>query len=131
NGQNPVRGLHRAVAQRDGRAVHPLDAKHFQPPDDADDVQNRIDGADFMEMYLLRWHAVDLALRGRDRGERAICELAHPFRRSASLYELSNLPDVASVRLRRNLEINLLANDLPANDLPDLDADVLQPEHPR
>src|SRR4026208_2232321 len=54
NGQHSVRGFHRAIAQRDFRIVDALDSQQLDSPDRSDDVENRIDRSDLVEMELVR-----------------------------------------------------------------------------
>src|SRR3569833_1699618 len=74
---------------------------------------------------------MDLTLGGGDRRESLIGEFANPFRRAALLDDTPDVLDVPAMRLRRNLDVDLLADDLAANDFLNLHADIANAEHVR
>ncbi len=59
----------RAAARRNRRADNPLDAEQVPADRRADDIGNRIDRADFVEMHFADRRAVNLGLRFAQPGE--------------------------------------------------------------
>ena len=123
-----MRCLHRAIADDDRPAVHLVHAEELQSPHGADDVENRIDGADLVQMHLLRPHTVDLAFCFRDRREGRIGALAHGVGHAGGRDHLADLLDVPSVRLRRDVEVHLRARDAGAQHALDAHFHAVEPE---
>src|SRR6185312_6797310 len=93
-----------------------------------DDIENGVHRTHLVQMNLLRRHAVDLTFRRGDRPERAIGALADGLRCATLRHETLDVVDVATVRLRRNVEVDLLTHDLTAYHFSNLHADVGQSE---
>ena len=55
-------------------------AQHLETNTRTDDVHDRIHSADFVEVNLLRRHAVDFSLRNRDAMENSQCLFFYPRR---------------------------------------------------
>ena len=123
-----MRGLHHTIAESDWPAVHALDAEQLQAPDHADDIENRVYSADFMQVHLLRGNAVDLAFHSGDRREGGIGAFAYRIWCAARGNELPNRAQVPAVRLRRNREIDFLARQPAADDVSNVDGDVVHTE---
>src|SRR4051794_38948704 len=75
-------------------------------------------------MNSIGGHTVDLTLRRGNCGESCISTLTNVLGRLATRDELANLFDVTAVRLRRNIEVDLLAHNLAAYDFSNVDADI-------
>ena len=119
-----MRRAHGPVPSAQRSAPHVLDAQQLQPPDHAHDIENRIHGAHLVQVNLLGRHAVDLALGGRDGHEGGVGSLTDAIRRPRPGNERTDLRDVTPMRLWRNREVHLPADELSAQHFPDLDGDV-------
>ena len=76
-----MRGVHESVAKRDRAAVHRADADEIESPDRSDDIQNRINGSNLVQMHFLDGRAVDFGFDRRDRFERCVRFPFHVRRR--------------------------------------------------
>src|SRR5205085_10202958 len=114
NGHHAMCGAYAAVAQCDRAAEHLVDAQLGEPPNGADDVENRVDRAHLVEMDLLRRHAMNLALHRRDVGECDIGAFLYVWRSAALGDDAADLLEMSTVRLGRNGEIHLPTADLGA-----------------
>src|SRR5688500_4972340 len=104
--QQAVRCFHRAITERDFRVIDPLDSQLLHTPYRADDVENCIDRADFVQMQVIRRDTVDRALDGSDRLECRVSRLCDLFRDLHRIDQLMYLGHRSSVRLLRNLEVD-------------------------
>ena len=119
---------HRPVPGANQAATHVFHAELRQSPDGADDIENRIHRPDLVQMNLLRWHPVNLALRGGNRPKGGVRLHFHRFWGIAAGDECADLVDVPAVRLGRDRELHLPADELPAEHLANVYSDVRQSE---
>ncbi len=59
HGKTAVGALDKATADIDGRAVPAIDVERGEADGGAGDIDDGIDGADFVKMYLIEWNIVD------------------------------------------------------------------------
>src|SRR6266446_5245964 len=96
--------------------MHGFDAEPFEPLDGTDDIQYRVDRADFVQMHLVGRDAVDASLRLAHEAERAYRALFDPIGDRRAFDQLDEVTDVTAVRLLRDVELHLPAGDAgPAN----------------
>jgi hypothetical protein len=91
--------------------MYRLDAESLEPFDATDDIQDGVYGTDFMQVHLLRSHAVDATLSLTQQSEGADRTLLDPVGYRRSRDESNQLIDVATVRLRGDVELDLLASN--------------------
>ena len=72
-----MRGFHGAVSKRDFGVVDALDTHQLYAPNRSNDVENRIDRSDFVEMQLVGRDTVDCRLDSRNHLERRVCGARH------------------------------------------------------
>src|SRR5438105_11524533 len=111
-----VSRLDPSLSDRDRQVIHSFDPQLFEALDAADDVEQGIDSADFMQMDLLRRDGVHPAFRVTDESECSDGALFHPIGYGGPLDEVDELSDMTAVRLRWDREFDLLAcNSGPAH----------------
>src|SRR5262249_41478150 len=93
-----------------------------------DDIQDRVDGADFVQVDFLDRHAVHLTLDAGDRHKRGVSLRAHGIRRTGRRDDLPDRAHVSPVWLWRNVEVDFHTREPRALDLGDVDANALQPQ---
>ncbi len=120
HGKYAMRRGHAAVADGDRAAVHVIDPEFGQAPYRSDDVDDRVNGAHFVQVHLFRRDTVDRALHFGECGERGERASAHGSRKRRALDDPTDLLEMATVGLRRDPEIHLRARD--ARPLDALDA---------
>jgi hypothetical protein len=86
-------------------------AESLEALDTADDIQDGVHRPDFVEMHLLRRDAVHPPLSLTDQLKRAHRALFHPVGYRRLLDESNELADVTAVRLRGDVELDLLARN--------------------
>jgi hypothetical protein len=79
-GYEPVRGSHHAATDRDGAGVDGVDIEQMECGARPDDVDDRVDGTDLVEVHLHRRHAVQLTFDFGERFERAQGARLDPLR---------------------------------------------------
>src|SRR5438045_2203952 len=108
--------------------MHRLDAEPLESFDAAHDIQERVHRSDFMQVHLLRSDAVDSALSLADQSERANGALLHPVGYRGPLDQSHELADVTAVRLRWDVEFDLLACNTRPADVANRNMDVANPQ---
>src|SRR5881396_2254523 len=123
-----MRRLHPPLPHRDREVVHGLNAEPLEPLDGANDVQHGVDGADLVQMDLVRRDSVYAPLGLAHEPERAYGTFLHPIGDRRAFDEPDELTDVTAVRLLRDLEFHLLARDAGTARVANPDSDVANPE---
>ena len=90
--------------------------------------KDRVYRADFMEVHLLRRDAVDSTLSLAHQPERANGALLHPVGYRRPLDESHQLTDVTTVRLRWDVEHDLLARNTGPSNVSNRNTDVANPQ---
>jgi len=111
--------------------MHGLDAQSLEPLDRTHDVEDGINGPDFVEMHLLRRDAVHAPLRLAQQPEGAEGTLFHPVRYLRCFHQAQQLADVASMRLRRNRKLDQFTCDSGSADVPNRNAHIPYPQPSR
>src|SRR5450759_4251391 len=124
--KDAVRGFHRAVTERDLRVVNALDPQQLDAPDRPDDVENRIDGSDLVQMQLVGRDTVNRALYRSNRLERLVGGPRAFFRNLHRIDQPMDLGDRSPMRLRRNLEVHFDAVNVRALYVGDANLDSRQ-----
>ena len=91
-GQLAVGGMHRALPDRDRTADDPLDTEHFECGTGTDDVDDRVDRPDLVELDVVGRHAMHRALDVRKRGEGGQRSGGNPRRQIRRRDEFANRP---------------------------------------
>ena len=79
-----------------------------------------VHGANFVQVDILRRHAVNLSFCRGDGHERRVGELPHALGCARGRDECTDLRDMASMRLWRNREIHFPAHELSTQDFANL-----------
>jgi hypothetical protein len=108
--------------------MHRVDAESFESFDATHDIEDGVHRTDFMQVHLLRRDSVDATLSLAYQSECADRALFHPVRNRSPLDELHQLAHVSAVRLRRNLELHLLARDTSSTHVSNRNTDVAKPQ---
>ena len=99
--------LDEPVARRHRRADDSLDAQQIEPDRRADDVGDRIDGADFVEVHLLDRRAVHLRLGLGQLLKDSLGQLSLPRRERAAVDHRRDVVQMAMLVLRLVLDRDL------------------------
>jgi hypothetical protein len=124
--QDTVRRLYGPVTRSDRPTVHSLDAELVESPYTANDVEDRVDRTNLMQMDTLNAGRMQRRFLLGDHRERAIRALFDPRWQRRARHDLSNMLEVTSVRLRGYVEVHLLARDLAALDVGNSHGDPLE-----
>ena len=92
NRQHSVGRANPSLSQSDGAIVNTLNSQALEAFDATDDVDHRIDGADFMQRHIICRHAVDPAFLFRQQSERPDGALAHPIGQGGPLEDRDQVP---------------------------------------
>ena len=104
--------------------MHRLDAKSLEPFDAADDIQDGVYGSDLMQVHLLRSDPVHSTLSLTEQLERADRSLLHPIGYWRPLDESHQLTHVTAMRLRRDVELDLLARNAGPTNVSNRNTDI-------
>src|SRR5690242_19471771 len=107
-----MRCFHDAVPRRNRSAVHALYTEQLESPDATNDVENGVYGPNLVKVYAIHRRRVQRRFLFGNHGECPIRAFFHLLRQWRPLYDFANLPQMAAVRLWRNVEVDLLAGDL-------------------
>ncbi len=101
--QQAMRGFYRSIAQRNLRVVNPLDTELLDTPYRADDIENRVDRSDFVEMQVVGGDAVYGALDCRNRFKRGMRRAGNLVRNLYGIDQSVYFRNRSAVRLLRNV----------------------------
>lgn len=108
--------------------IHGLDAELFEPLERPYHVEHRVHSPDFVQVHLLRRHAVHSSFGFPDQPEGPHRPVFHLVGHGRSLNQPHQLAHVPAVRLWRDDELDLLAADARAAHLPHRDPNSLEAE---
>ena len=100
-----------AVAHRQRRDQHFVDAELLEAPRGADDIDDRIDRADFMKMHVLGRRVMHLRLGSASTSKIAIARWLHGRGQRRRLDQRANLAEVTLGLRLRHLDIELERRD--------------------
>jgi hypothetical protein len=116
------------MSDGDREMMHRLDAQSLKSLHRTDDIEHRVYGSDLVEMDLLGRDTVDTPFGLTNQTERLESAFFHPIGNRRPLDEPEQLPNVTTVRLRGDLELDLLARDTGAPDVSNRNAHIPYPE---
>ena len=107
NGQAAMRAINPAGAVHDGRGEDPRPAEEFEGDAAADDINNGVQRAHFVEMNFLGGHAVNLPFGRGDALEDLHRFVLHPVGKRALENERLDLGEVAGGRMRGVVRVSV------------------------
>ena len=128
NGEQPVVGAHPTRSDGDRVRGDLLDPQRVQPGAGADDVDDRVDRADLMEMHVLDRLAVGLRLGRGEGGKDGERRVADGRRQGRSSSKSTNGPPVARWLLVGSLDDHSRAANRAAAGWLRRDTDALDPK---
>ena len=123
-----MRRFHRAIAERDPGVGDAINSQLFYAPDRSDYIENRIDGADFVQVQLVGRYSVNCRLDGSDRLECLVREARDFFRDLHGVDQAVDLGHRAPVWLGRNVKIDFHAVHCRPLDVGDSHANAVEPK---
>ena len=90
----------------------------MQPGCRADDIHDRVQRADFMEMHLFHRHSVDARLDDGQPGKRGDGVRLHPHGQTRAFDQFAHVGQVAVLRILRRLDRYQCRADRAAHHLP-------------
>ena len=126
--QHTMRGFYSPVSQRDERIVDALDSQQLEAPDGADDIEDRVDRSDLMQMKVVLSDTMDLALDRGNRIERGVRQRSDADGNSRRVDKTMDLRNRPAVGLRRDVKIHFDAVNPSAPNVLDADIDSAETE---
>jgi hypothetical protein len=127
-GEQPVIGAHPTRSDGDWVRCDLLDLEGVESGAGADDVHDRVNRADLMEVHVLDRLTVGFCLGGGEGGKDVQRRVADRWRQSRFLEEAANSAPVSRWLLGRGLDDNPRAANCAAGGRPRCDIDILDTE---